>query len=183
MRLKKWLSRRRDDAESDPLVDFRLGAMKVGYLVDYDMKTWEVKGYNTYEYSGFETKEWVLETSDQIVYLERDDSDGKTIWTLTASISISQISGDVVEHTLRHEDPPENLIHDGRSYKLMESGAGLFREDAEGPGKEFISWTYRDESGRNVLFVTQYGERDFKPVAGEYVEEYQFTNILPSGNA
>ena len=119
MRLKKWFSRRRDDAESDPLVDFRLGAMKVGYLVDYDMKTWEVKGYNTYEYSGFETKEWVLETSDQIVYLERDDSDGKTIWTLTASISISQISGDVVEHTLRHEDPPENLIHDGRSYKLM----------------------------------------------------------------
>jgi hypothetical protein len=59
----------------------------------------------------------------------------------------------------------------------------LFHEDAEGPGKEFISWAYCDDSGRNVLFVTQHGERDFKSVAGEYVEEYQFTNILPSGNA
>ena len=35
---------------------FKLGAMKVGYLVDYDLKTWEVTGYNTYDYSGFETE-------------------------------------------------------------------------------------------------------------------------------
>ena len=177
---KKWIGR--GDAESDPQVDFRLGAMKVGYLVDYDMGTWEVTGYNTYDYSGSETKEWVLETSDKVVYLERA-SDGEITWTLTESISISQISEDVVEHTLRHEDPPKNLTHNGRSYRLMESGAGLFHEDAEGPGKEFISWAYGDDSGRNVLFVTQFGERDFKSVVGEYVQEYQFTNILPGGDA
>ena len=46
-----------------------------------------------------------------------------------------------------------------------------------------VSWTYCDNSGKNVLFVTQYGERDFKFVVGEYVQEYQFMNILPSGNA
>ena len=176
---KKWFGR--GDAESDPLVDFELGAMKVGYLVDYDMETWEVTGYNTYDYSGSETEEWVLETSGKVVYLERA-SDGEITWTLTESISMSQISEDVVEHTLRHDDPPKNLTHNGRGYRLMESGAGLFHEDAEGAGKEFISWAYCDESGTNVMFVTQYGERDFKSVAGEYVQEYQFTNILPSGN-
>ena len=153
---KKWFGR--DDTESDPLVDFELGAMKVGYLVDYDMKTWEVKGYHTYDYSGSETQEWVLETSDKVGYLERVDSDGEITWTLTESISIRRISEDVVEHALRHEDPPANLTHNGRSDRLMESGAGLFHEDAEGPGKEFISWAYCDDSGRNVLFVTQYGE-------------------------
>ena len=41
-------------------MDYKLGSMNVGYLFDYDMKTWEVTGYNTYDYSGFETKEWVL---------------------------------------------------------------------------------------------------------------------------
>ena len=183
MGLKEWFGWGRDDEESDSLVDYRLGAMKVGYLVDYDMETWEVKAYNTYDYSGFETKEWVIETSDKLVYLERADSDGETAWTLTESISISQISEDVIEHTLRHEDPPNNLTYKGRNHRLMESGAGLFHENAAGPGKSFISWTYRDDSDTNVLFVTQYGERDFKAVAGEYVEEYQFTNILPSGNA
>ena len=178
---KKWMGR--EEAKSDPLVDFKLGAMEVGYLVDYDLKTWEVTGYNTYDYSGFETEEWVLETSDKVVYLERADSDGEVVWTLTESIPINQISEDVVEHTVRHHDPPKKLTHNGRSYSLTESGAGLFQEDAKGPGREFISWSYSDESGRNVLFVTQYGERDFKSVVGEYVEEYQFPNILPGGNA
>jgi hypothetical protein len=124
----------------------------------------------------------VLETSDKVVYLERADSDGEIVWTLTESIPINQLSEDVVEHTVRHEDPPERLTHNGRSYSLTESGAGLFHEDARGPGSEFISWSYCDASGKNVLFVTQYGERDFKSVAGKYVEEYQFSNILPSGN-
>ena len=183
MAWKKWFGGVRNDAEPDPLMDFVLGAMKVGYLVDYDMKTWEVTGYNTYDYSGFETKEWVLETFDKVVYLERADSDGEITWTLTESISISQISEDVVEHTLQHEDPPSRLTHNGRGYKVTESGAGLFYANAEGPGKEFISWAYCDDSEKNVLFVTQYGERDFKSVVGEYVEEYQFPNILPSGNA
>ena len=53
---KKWFGRVRDNPESDPLADFVLGAMKVGYLVDYDMETWEVTGYNTYDYSGFERR-------------------------------------------------------------------------------------------------------------------------------
>ena len=182
MGLKKWFGRGNGDKESDSLVDYELGTMKVGYLVDYDMETWEVKAYNTYDYSGFETREWVIETSDKVAYLERADSEGEVSWTLTESVSISQISEEVIEHTIRHEDPPKNLTCDGRSHRLMESGAGLFHENAEGPGKSFISWTYCDDSGRNVLFVTQYGERDFKSVIGEYVEEYQFTNILPSAD-
>ena len=183
MGLKKWFGGGREDDESDSVVEFTLSAMKVGYLVDYDMETWEVKAYNTYDYSGVETREWVIETSDKVVYLERSDSEGEISWTLTESISISQISGDLIEHIRRHDDPPRELTYAERSHTLMESGAGLFHENAEGPGASFISWTYGDESGRNVLFVTQYGERDFKCVAGEYVEEYQFTDILPGGNA
>ena len=180
---KKWFGRASADEESDSLVDYELGAMKVGYLVDYDMKTWEVKGYNTYDYSGFETKEWVIETSDKVGYLERVDSDGEISWTLTESIAISQIAEEVIEYTIRHEDPPKTLTYNGRSHRLIESGAGLFHERAAGQGKSFISWTYCDDSGKNVLFVTQYGERDFKSVTGEYVQEYQFMNILPGRNA
>ena len=180
---KKWFGEASDDEESNSLVDYTLGAMKVGYLVDYDMKTWEVTGYNTYDYSGFETKEWVIETSNKVGYLERADSDGEISWTLTESIAISQIDEEVIEHIIRHEDPPKTLPYNGRSYRLMESGAGLLHESASSPGKRFISWTYCDNSGNNVLFVTQYGERDFKFVAGGYVQEYQFMNILPSGNA
>ena len=177
---KKWFGRPSGDEESDSLVNYELGAMKVGYFVDYDMKTWKVIGYNTYDCSESITKEWVLETSDKVAYLERDDTGGESLWTLTERIPISQIAEQVIEHTIRHEDPPSTLTHNGRSHRLMESGAGLFYENASGPGKSFISWTYGDDSGKNVLFITQYGERAFTSVAGEYVYEYQFMNILPS---
>jgi hypothetical protein len=30
-----------------------------------------------------------------------------------------------------------------------------------------------------VLFISQWGPQDFTAYAGEYVEEYQFTDILP----
>ena len=56
----------------------------------------------------------MLETSDKVVYLERASEDEIT-WTLTESISISQISEDVVEHTRRHEDPPKTLTHNGEA--------------------------------------------------------------------
>ena len=180
---KKWFEGASEDEESDSMVDYKLRAMKIGYLVDYDMKTWEVTGYNTYDYSGFETKEWVIETSDKVGYLERADSAGEISWTLTESIAINQIAEEVIEHTIRHEDPPQTLTHEGRRYRLMESDAGRFHESGAGRGKSFISWTYCDSSGKKVLFATQYGERDFKFVAGEYVHEYQFMNILPGGNA
>ncbi len=182
MPFKKWFSREQDTEEFDPLKNYKLSAMKVGYLVDYDMKTWEVIGYNTYDYDGFVTEEWVLKSVDKVAYLEREDSDGEVAWTLTENISLGKILENVIEHTLKNEDPPETLTLKERRYNLVESGAGLFRKGGEGPGQEFISWSYCDDSERDVLFITQYGERDFKPVVGEYVEEYQFTNVLPSGN-
>ena len=40
------------DAEPDPIADLVLGKLKVGYLVDYDLKTWEVTGYCRYEFDG-----------------------------------------------------------------------------------------------------------------------------------
>ena len=37
----------------DPLKDLVLSKLRVGYFVDYDMKTWEVTGYNKYDFVNF----------------------------------------------------------------------------------------------------------------------------------
>lgn len=182
MAFKKWFVRDKEEDAPDPLKDYNLNTMRIGYLVDYDMETWEVIGCNSYDYDGFVTEEWVLKCSNKVAYLERADSDGEVTWTLTQNISPRQISEDAIDHTLEHENPPEVLTYNGRGYTLTESGGGVFRENDEGPGEEFISWSYCDDSGKHVLFIIQWGERDFKSVAGEYVEEYQFTNILPRGS-
>ncbi len=65
--LRKWLGRSDDDSVYE---DLTLARMKVGYLVDYDLMTWEVVGYNTYDYDGFITREWELKSVNEVRFLE-----------------------------------------------------------------------------------------------------------------
>jgi hypothetical protein len=68
----------------------------------------------------------------------------------------------------------------GLEYVGEESDAGLYRAGREGDGREFVSWSYAAADGQ-LLFLSQWGEREFSAYAGIAVEEYQFTDILPAG--
>ena len=50
--------------ETDPLHDLTLAHLKVGYLLDYDLKTWEVKSHNRYDFDGTRSDEWELDAGD-----------------------------------------------------------------------------------------------------------------------
>lgn len=183
MAFKKWFGKKEEEGNFfDPTSDYTLATMRVGYLVDFEGETFEVTGYSTFDYDGYPTEEWVLTSSDKVCYLEREDDDGEIHWTFTLNISIADIDGDVAVSIMESEDSPETLTYNGDTYNLTDSGAGLYKENGEGPGEEFISWAYREDSERLVLVVTQWGERDFKAAAGMVVNEYEFTNILPKAS-
>ncbi len=44
---------------------------------------------------------------------------------------------------------------------------------------ELLCWDYYDLSEEKTLTIEQWGEEKFEAAVGIYVEEYQFTNILP----
>lgn len=177
MGIKKWFGSSEDDAEP-AYREYTLATMRVGFLVDYDLKTWQVTGVGTYDYDGFVTEEWELLADGEVNFLERAVEDGKASWTLTRSINPGDIEGDIVAEIIANEDPPEVVRFAGRKYEGSESSAGLYRKDGEGEGREFVNWSFEAAAGR-VLYVSQWGERDFAAYEGEYVEEYQFTDILP----
>ena len=89
------------------------------------------------------------------------------------------------DEILENEDPPNTVHFEGKAYEAESSDAGHFyRNGGESPGgsgQEFITWTYVDESEKLVLVVEQWGENEFAASAGEMVEPYQFSNILPGG--
>lgn len=170
----------RDDDAADRYHEPELPDLEVGWLVDFDLQTWEVTGRNIYDYDGEHVPEWVLRSGDEVRFLERTSQDGKTYWTWVQEIRLDDIGDPVADTIVRTEDPPEEIHYEGATYRGTESDAGLFREGGTGPEREFIIWTY--EAGeRHVLFVSQWGEREFCAYAGEYVAEYQFTNILAPG--
>jgi hypothetical protein len=161
------------------LSDLTLSDLEVGYLVDYDMKTWEVSAHNYYEWGeGDISHEWQLKSADEVVYLEKE-SDDEDEWSLNRKIPFNRLGSEIREKIIESGDPPDEIVFEDISYFLEEMSGGQFHANSHSPGKELLRWSYEDDEGRRYLGIEQWGEEDFDASVGEPVEEYQFTNILP----
>jgi hypothetical protein len=123
------------------------------------------------------TDEWEITSGRKKRYLERAEDD-EIIWTLSKKIPISAIEGDIRKYIIAHDDPPEKFVYSEKTYYLDESGTGRMLKQDTVP-KEFVYWEFIDEDDENLVTIEQWGETEFEAAAGHYVEEYQFTNILP----
>ena len=161
----------------DPL-NITLSDLKLGYVLDYDLKTWQVTAQHYYDYEGDRVDEWELSCGDDVAYLERAEDDNIT-WALTHKIRLSDIEGNIRAHMSNYDDPPDEVTCNGVIYYGESSAVGSYYKDGEGEGQEFIIWNYLDESGKHTLSLEQWEEDAYDASVGEVVEEYQFSNILP----
>ncbi|MEW6264305.1 MAG: DUF4178 domain-containing protein [Thermodesulfobacteriota bacterium] len=163
----------------DPTRDLTLANLKVGYLVDYDLKTWEVVAANYYDWGdGDISREWQIKSAEETCFLEleKDDEDD---WSLNRLLDFRRLGPRVRQHILDHGDPPGEINLDGVTYYLEEMAGGHFFKDGHGPGQPVLRWSYEDEAGEKYLGLEQYGEDEFEAALGLPAKEYQFTNILP----
>ena len=175
----KDLFRKKKNKRPDPLTGYSLSNLQVGFFVDYDMKTWEVRAYNYYDWgSGDFTYEWQLQCYDDTIYLEREPDD-EDYWCISRKISIISLGTGIKEHIIEHEDPPDPIVFEDTTYRLEETGGGHFHKNGKEERKELLKWDYTDDSGKKLLSIEQWGETVFEASIGNPVEEYQFTNILP----
>ena len=180
MGLKDWFSKKKETPEVDPLHDLSLEHLKPGYFVDFDLKTWEVTGYNVYEWEeeSAVNREWRLSASDDVVYLELEVDDDR-YWSINRKIPFQSLGPEVGQHLRENQDPPDEIVYNGVTFYLEEMAGGYFREGEEGVRREMLRWSYEDDSGDRFLTIEQWGEDDFEASTGEPAHEYQFTNILP----
>ena len=173
----RLFGKKKVDEEPDPLADLVLEKLKVGYLVDYDLRTWQVTGYSRYTFSGKDdsVEEWELTAAGEQRYLEWADGG----WSLSSKISIGAIDGDIRRHILDHDDPPARIVFKGTAYHLDASYAGRMFPDGKGSGEDVIRWEFLDEDETSFVGVEQWSETEFAAAAGFVVEDYQFDHILP----
>ena len=178
MGIKDWFNKDKEP-RLDPLADLTLDRLKQGYLVEYDLKTWEVAAAHRYDWGGGDLSwEWQLKSGDEVVFLslERDDQDD---WSLYRRLAFSALGPEVRQAILDNGDPPSTVTYEGVAYHLSETAGGHFFKNGAGPGQPLLSWFYEDEEGELYLSLEQWGEEEFEASTGIPVEEYQFTNILP----
>lgn len=178
MGLFDFLKKKEPEKELDPLLDLVLSKLRTGFLVDYDLKTWEVTAYNRYDFDGDITEEWELTAGREKCYLERSVDDDVE-WTLGKKVPMGALGGHVRQHIVENDDPPDRVDFEDKTYFLDGSEAGHMSAGGGGSAQELIKWEFVDKDDEHFLTIEQWGEDEFEASAGNYVEEYQFSNILP----
>lgn len=169
--------------EYDPN-NIRITDLKKGFMLDYDMKTWEVKEMYEYDWGdNFFSFEYKLDCGDDVVYLSVEQEDDVEL-SIMRKVKIRAVGEDLPEEIAKNEVPPKKLNYNGLTFYKDGESPGYFRNMDEKPEEstEFISWDYYDESEKNVITIEQWGEREFEAAVGIVAQEYEFSNILPSGN-
>lgn len=163
----------------DP-TNIKITDLRKGFILEYDLKTWEVNGEFEYDWGGeFFTYEYQLVSADDSIFLSVEDDDEVTC-IVCRKINFGRLPDEVEDNLLKHNKPPKRIEYDGRTYFRESERPGYFSNvHDEAESSEFISWEYYDETEKYLLAVEQWGEAEFEAAVGEVVPADRFSNILP----
>ena len=93
------------------LEDLVLSKLKVGFLVDYDLKTYRVSACNKYQWNeGGVSDEWELTSGSESFFLERSEEDGDVEWSFCHKLPISKLEGDIADEIERNEEKGKSAL-------------------------------------------------------------------------
>jgi len=165
-----------DTSSEDPIEDPSLDQLREGYMLDYEMRTWEVTKHAKYDYEGWPADEWTLETGDDLMFLEYEYDDGD-VFLLSEPVEITAVTadGEPFRAVVREQEPPTTVTYDGQEYVLSEEGPAT--RTVDGRTNELHYWVYEGEE--DFVALERYGSSDWNVYAGREVEPFEFDNILP----
>lgn len=162
--------------DADPIDDPSLDQLREGYMLDYEMRTWEVTEHAKYDYEGWPADEWTLETGDDLLFLEYEYDDGDVfLLSRPAEITDVMVEGEPFRAVVREEEPPGTVAYDGAEYVLTEEGPATRTVDDRTNSLHY--WVYEGDDG--FVALERYGSSDWNVYDGREVEPFEFNNILP----
>lgn len=164
----------------DPL-NIKIEDLKKGDLFDYNLETWIVKEEFEYDW-GNEcfTKELLIEQGSNQMFLDIDLEDGLEI-SILKSVKIRKLNEYFIDHLKEHQEPLKKIDFEGVTYFLDTKNYGFYRNvNTNSEGDECISWDFYDADETKILSIDQWSEEEFEVSVGEYIKEYDISNILPS---
>lgn len=179
MVFKKLFGRGNEEPNYDP-TNITLQDLEVGFMVDYDLKTWEVIGKFEYDWgNNFFTDEYKLQADKSALYLHLEEDDELEI-SISQKIRLNEVAENIPNHFQSGDDAPRALTYQGVTYQLEEEAQGSYRNVRSEHWSDFISWEFAHPSEDQFLTLERWGEEEFELSHGTYLEAYQFSNILPA---
>lgn len=155
--------------------------LTVGFVFDYDSKSWVVKEHYEYDWgSNNFAHEYKVDSGDDVAFLGVED-DGRIKLALVREIRMGQIDEDVMDEIKSKGHPPRQLHFDGEVYYQESDSAGYFNEVGanDDDAEELIAYEYFNRAGDKVLSISQWDEYNVDAAAGDVIQVHQITDILP----
>ncbi|MFY0672893.1 MAG: DUF4178 domain-containing protein [Bacteroidia bacterium] len=160
-------------------LNIRVTDLALGYLFDYDLKTWEVKEEFEYDWGNENyTKEYKVTSGYEEKYLsvEVDDEIELAMWD---NISPLAIDRNLPQYIIKNDEPPSEVSLGGITYIRTEKSNGYWRNTKKSDWDAFINWDYENIDGNRMLSIERWGDEEFEASAGKVIKEYEISNILP----
>lgn len=166
--------------KTDSIVDFTVNDLKKGFMVDYFIKTWEVKKVYVYDWgNNCFAREYLLDSGDESLYLYVEDDD-ELICSVWKKIDLSEIQSNIIESIIDNDEAPNQINYNSSTFTKKESSPGHCMEEGEDDQySELISWTYQNKDTKELISINRVGEEEFEASHGNYAKEFEFSNILP----
>lgn len=162
------------------ITDLNVRDLEVGFVFDYNLKTWEVVEAYVYDWgSSFFSKEFKIKAADETAFLSLEEDDELEIG-ISKKIKFTELGAEVRQQFMDDKAPSE-LHYAGERYFFEEESPGFFKKEelSDEAWAELVSFQYESKSGKQFLTVEQWGETDFDASVGAYIEEFELSNILP----
>ncbi|MGB0430472.1 MAG: DUF4178 domain-containing protein [Bacteroidia bacterium] len=160
-------------------LNIRVTDLALGYLFDYDLKTWEVKEEYEYDWGNENyTKEYKVTSGTEEKYLsvEVDDEIELAIWDKVSPIAIDR---NLPKYIVENDEPPREVNLGGITYIRTEESNGYWRNTKSSNWDGFVNWDYENTDGDKMLSIERWGDEEFEAAAGKVVKEFEISNILP----
>lgn len=181
-----FFKKKKKEEDNGPHYDpnhIRITDIRVGFFLEYDARTWEVAEEYEYDWGDNEfSYSYLLRSSDSEIYLSLED-EGELEIAVTNKIRLVKLGEDLDDYIAENERPPKTITYEGVKYYRDNESPGYYRNTATTEREnsvEMITWDYYDDDEEKALFIEQFGEREFEAYIGEYADEYEFSNIIPS---
>ncbi|MBI9069993.1 MAG: DUF4178 domain-containing protein [Melioribacteraceae bacterium] len=175
---------KKDETPGYDPANIKITDLDKGFIFEYDLKNWVVEEVYQYDWgSNYKTKEFKVNSGDEIMFLSVDDDDEIFI-TISEKIKPRVLKDDLPEYINENDKPPKKLEYKNIKFLYDEESYGYFKQlhtNAEEDAK-VISWDYFDDDDKYILNIEQWGDEDFEASFGKVVKEFEISNILPNAN-
>lgn len=162
--------------KEEPKAERTLQNLQKGDIIDYYLKSWEVKSVGEYDWgNNIFSKEYELDAGDEQIFLHVTEN---MKCSVTKEVPIATINSDLKNRIIDTDEPQREFSYNGVIYSLFESGQGYYSEEGDDESA-FVSWDFTDKQEKHLVSISRWGEMDLVAFAGTFVKPLEFSNIIP----